>query len=81
MGSHAVTVNLKLPSLGGVRWSRKNVGFITQKSEVLGSWVEDHSSLGWIWTNPTDRKHAVSHKFVEAKWMKHQQIISNLPVV
>ncbi len=35
--------------------------FITQKSEVLGSWVEDHSSLGWVWTNQTDRKHALSH--------------------
>lgn len=29
----------------------------------------------------TDRKHAVSHTFVELTWMKNQQITSKLPVV
>lgn len=36
-------------------------GFITQNCNVLGSWREDHSSMEWAWTNPTDRKHTLSH--------------------
>ena len=37
--------------------------------------------IGMDLDKPTDRKRAVSHSFAELKWMKHQQITSNLPVV
>lgn len=36
-------------------------GLITQNCNILGSWREDHSSMEWAWTNPTDRKHTLSH--------------------
>lgn len=35
--------------------------FITQESELLASWVEDHSLLRWVWTNQAGRKRAVAH--------------------